>query len=355
MRRQINKIISIILALMPCVLWAQGTAPSWLDADVRSDQYPQSEYYSGYAEIALSANEKQQTALNRAKQVAIGELSQRIRVLVNTDKTSIDKSVSGSDIEEQLRSSFTSYINTVSLAEVVGSSVESYYNPSLRTAYAFAHVSRSELSAYYQKQISLWLGEVAGTLQTAGELAEKGYKMKAQKQCTGVIDLFARVLFAQDLLSAIDPATDLQQSRAQQLKNTLIQIITDLENSIYVYVECSESVNGQTVVHIGDRLPGLITEKGCGCNFTDSQDEADYVIKVNARLARCQDAPDNIVFCYATATASVYNAHTQKTLKPQITESKGGWTSGNRAKATEEAFDDLADKIVEKVMPMIKN
>ncbi|MDR0940883.1 MAG: hypothetical protein LBM68_01515 [Bacteroidales bacterium] len=355
MKKAINKILVSLWLFIPCALMAQGTAPSWLDADVRSAQYPQSEYYTGYSEIALAAKEQQQTALNRAKQIAVGELSQRIRVLVNTDKTSIDKSVSGSDIEEQLHSSFTSYINTVSLAEVVGSSVESYYDASRRTAYAFAHVSRSELSVYYQKQISLWLGEVEGTLKTAGELAEKGYKMKAKKECSGVIDLFARIVFAQDLLTAIDPTADLQQSRTQQLKNTLIQTITDLENSIYVYVECTESVNGQTVVHIGDRLPGLITEKGCGCNFTDSQEEADYVIQVNARLARCQDAPDNIVFCYATATASVYNAHTQKTLKPQITESKGGWTVGNRTKATEEAFDDLADKIVEKVVQLIKN
>jgi hypothetical protein len=40
---------------------------------------------------------------------------------------------------------------------------------------------------------------------------------------------------------------------------------------------------------------------------------------------------------------------------PKIAESKGGWTNKNRAKATEEAFNELADKIVEKVIPMIKN
>jgi hypothetical protein len=214
------------------------------------------------------------------------------------------------------------------------------------------------LAKYYQSQISHHLNKVEGALQTATELAEKGYKIKARKQCESVIESFARVAYAQDLLTAINEQTDdyvLQQSRSERLRNKLIQTLTDLENSIYVYVECNESVNGQTVIHIGDRLPGMLTEQGCGCNFTDLQEEADYVIKVNARLARCNDAPNNVVFCYANATVSVYNVHTQKTLMPKVSEAKGGWTDKKRGKAIEEAFDTLANEIVEQVIPMIKN
>jgi hypothetical protein len=33
----------------------------------------------------------------------------------------------------------------------------------------------------------------------------------------------------------------------------------------------------------------------------------------------------------------------------------GDWTNRNHAKATEEAFNELAEKIVEKASPMIKN
>jgi hypothetical protein len=348
----------ILLGLNPCVVMAQGTAPTWINGDVRNMQYPQETYYSGFAEIPLSSSETQEKALNRAKQAATGELSQRIRVMVSSNKTSIDVSLSGTDIEEQILSQFSSIVKTTSQAEVTGSKLETWYDAKTRTVYAFAFVSRAELTAYYQKQISFWLNKVDGVLQTAAELASKGYKMKARKQCESVINAFANVFYAQDLLTAIDQnANDatLQQSRSEQLRNTLIQTITDLENSIYVYVECKETVNGQTVVHISDRLPGMITDKGCGCNFTDLQEEADYVIKVNARLARCNDAPNNVVFCYANATVSVYNVHTQKTLTPKIEETKGGWTDRNHAKATEDAFNELADMIVEKVIPMIKN
>jgi hypothetical protein len=219
-------------------------------------------------------------------------------------------------------------------------------------------VSKAELAGYYRKQITLYLNKVDGALTTAAELAGKGYKTKARKECMAVVDAFAAIAYAQDLLTAIDENADdstLQQSRSERLRNLLVQTIVDMENSIYIYVECNETVNGQTVVHIGDRLPGLLTENGCGCSITESEEDADYVIRVNARLARCNDAPDNVVFCYATATASVYNVRTQKTLVPKIPETKGGWTNRNRAKATEEAFDELADRIVEKVAPMIKN
>lgn len=99
----------------------------------------------------------------------------------------------------------------------------------------------------------------------------------------------------------------------------------------------------------------MITENGCSCNFTDSKEDADYVIKVKASIARCNDAGNGNVFCWANATVDVQNVRTQKTLKPKIDEAKGGWTNGNKAKATEEAFNELADKIVEKIMPMIGN
>lgn len=358
MKRIINRLLFFLGAILPYVVFSQANAPVWLDGDVRNMQFPQNSFYTGFSEIPITPNEGQEKALNRAKQKALGELSDRVRVMVKSDKVLTDISISGSGIEEQISSKFSSLVNTTSQTEVTGSKVDSYYDSKNRIVYAFAYVSRAELSNYYQNQISLWLNKVEGAIQTAGELAEKGYKMKASKQCESVADDFAKVLYAQDLLTAIKGNADdsvLQQSRSERIRNILVQTITDLENSTYIYLQCNETVNGQTVVHIADRLPGMLTEKGCGCNFTDLKEEADYVINIEVHLSRCNDAPDNVVFCYANATVKVFNIHTLKTLMPKIEETKGGWTSGNKAKATEEAFNALADKIVDKVMPMIKN
>jgi hypothetical protein len=361
MKRRINSLIipvAVILAMSPCAVMAQGSAPMWLDGDFRTMQYPQDAYYSGFAEIAVAKGEGQEKALNRAKQSATGELSQGVRLTIRSDNTSENVSISGSGIEEQIRSKFSSMIQTTSQAEVTGSKVEAWYDNKTRTAYAFAYVSRAELATYYQNQISLWLNKVEGILQTAGELVEKGHKMKARKQCESVIEAFAKVAYAQDLLTAIDAQTDnaiLQQNRSERLRNDLVQTLTDLENSIYVYVECKETVDGEEVVYIADKLPGLLTENDCQCNFTELEDQADYVIKVDAYIARCSDAAGNAVFCYANSTVSLYNAHTQKILKPKIDETKGGWTNKNYTKAGEVAFDELVKKIAAKVAPMMKN
>jgi hypothetical protein len=355
-----NFIILILLAcsLLPCAVIAQGSAPDWMDTDMRNALYPAENYYTGFAQLSVTTNEGQDRALNRAKQDALSELSERVRVMVDSRQTSVDVSIGGSDIEEQIRSQFVSDIKTTSQTEVVGGNLKTYYDKAKNEIYAFAFVSKAELASYYRKQISLYLNKVDGALQTAGELTEKGYKMRARKQCESVVDAFANVAYAQDLLTAIDEKADdnsLQQSRSERLRNTLIRTLTDLENSIYVYVASTEIVEGEEVVYIAGKLPALLTENDCGCSFTESEEDADYVIKVNAYLARCIDAASEMVFCYVDATVSLYNVRTQKTLKPKIGETKGGWTGKNYTKAREEAFYGLSKKIAEKIASMMKN
>lgn len=346
------------LVLFPCAVMAQGTAPAWLDSDVRNMQYPAETYYTGFGEVSVAAGSGQEKSLNRAKQAAIGELSERVRVMVNSEKTSLDISLSGSDMEEQIRSRFVSAIKTASQTEVVGSKVNTYYDASRKTAYAFAYVSKADLAAYHQSQITLYLNKVDGALTSAAELVRKGVKVKARKQCEDVVQHFAIVAYSQDLLTAIDPQADdatLQQRRSERLRNELVQTLTDLENSIYVYVECKEIVDGEEVEYIADKLPGLLTDNDCGCNFTTDEENADYIVKVDAYIARCNEATGGTVFCWGDATVSLYNAHTKKTLKPKIPEAKGGWTGKNYTKAGEEAFDELAKNIAEKVIPLMKN
>lgn len=347
-----------VLAFLGMPLYAQTNKPDWLDVDIRNLYYPQDSYYTGFSEVSVSQSENYEKAVERAKERALGELSDRVRVMVDTKKTSTDISYSGTNLEEQISSKFSSLVQTTSQTEVVGSKINTYFDSRNSLIYAFAYVSKTELKSYYQNQISLHLNKVEGILNTATELAEKGYKIKARTYCLSAADDLAAIVYAQDLLTAIDDDvtdTTLQQMRAEQLRNDLIQTIADLENSIFLYLECEELVNGQSVIYIADRLPGLLTEQGCGCNFTDVKEEADYILNIDARLSRCQDAPDNIVFCYANATVSLTNTHTGKTLKPRVPETKGGWTDRNKANATEEAFDELSEKIVEGVLPMIKN
>jgi hypothetical protein len=350
--------IYVLLACvaLPLSLAGQG-APRWLSSAGREQAYPAAAWFTGFAEGNVRPNEAMPAAVARLKREAQGLLAEGIRVSVesSTNARSVSERLNRA---EQLTAIFESAVSTAAKADVTGIKTESWLNADEGTLYAFAWVNKAELAAYYRSQISLHLNKVESALTTASELAEKGMKAKARRQCEEVVRGFAAVSYAQDLLTAIDAYAGeaaLQQQRGEHLRNALIQTLTDLENSTYVYVECREAIDDEEVTYIADRLSGLLTESDCECSFTNMEDQADYVVRVNARLARCADATGSTVFCYANGTVSLYNAHTQKTLKPKIGEAKGDWTNKSYAKAAEEAFDELAKKIAAKVAPMLKN
>jgi len=358
MKERASRLIALAaLVLVSCAAMAQGTAPAWLNRDVRSAQYPQESYYSGFAEVSAALYNGREAAIHNAKQLAIGELSERVRVTVNSVKASTRMSTSGSDIDETIRSKFVSVVQTGSQTKVPGSRLESWYDEATGTAYAFAYVSRTELEEFHRLLLLFSLEMVEGALKTAGELAEKGYKMKALKQCEEVKEknFFAEIDSAYNMIAAINPQADDLLALSKQidsLRNALTQTIADLHKSVYIYVECTETVDGESVTHIADRLPGTLLEKDCNCVTTKWEPEADFVVKVNARFVRCVDAPDDIVFCYARAVVSIYNTRTKKTERPKIEDGKGGWRY--RERAIELAFDDLTDEIAKEVNTIIK-
>ncbi|GHV69218.1 hypothetical protein FACS1894199_17590 [Bacteroidia bacterium] len=333
--------------------------PRWLDDEAREADYPNNVYITGFASGNMRSGETKSAAVSRIKKESQGLLVEGIRVEVNTQTSSSDKSVkkkgTGIEASEEINSIFESATKTAAKADITGVKIETYEDVANKLIYAFATVKKAELTAYYRNQLSLSLEKVEGALGSAEELAKKGVKISARKQCEDAVQYIATIAYAQDLLSALDPQADLQQRRSERLRNELVQTLTDLENSIYVYIKCKEVVDGEEVEYIVDLLPGLLTNNDCGCNFTTDENNADYVLNVSAYIARCNDAGGGAVFCWANATVSLYNAHTQKTLKPKIDEVKGAWTGKNYTKAGEEAFKDLAKKIAEKVIPMMKN
>jgi hypothetical protein len=352
-----RKIFIIATGMMVSLALQAQEKPRWMDEKYRDSDFPAQTYFSGFAYSELLENKSLQDMAQQVKTEAQTELSKKIRLQISSQTQSKIAAITanGRYSEDE---SFVSQSMLESNTEIVDVKTESYYDPKAKLVYAFAYVNRANLIAYYKNQILLYLNKMESALTTASELVQKGVKMKARKQCEEVIQHFATVAYAQGLLTAIDARADdsiLQQQRSERLRNDLIQTLTDLENSIYVYVACKETVNDEEVTYIADKLPGLLTENDCQCNFTEVEDQADYVIKVEANLTRCNEAMGNMVFCYANSTVNLYNAHTQKMLKPKIDEAKGGGTNKNYTKAGEEAFTELAKKIAAKVTPMMKN
>jgi hypothetical protein len=313
MSKKINnlKVLLLNLVLIPCVAMAQGTVPFWIDADVRSAQYPAETYYTGFAEVSVASGEGQEKALNRAKQRAVGELSERVRVEVSTEKKSTDVSISGSDIEEQIRSTFEAEVKTASNAEIIGAKVESYYDRGKGIVYAFAYANKHELATYYKANIAMLIQQVEGSLNTAEELEHSKEKSKARKHCEDAIPVFAKIRYAQDLLTALDAADgeSLQQAKSEALRNKATQMMARLAQGLYVYVESSEDLFGKKVNIIVGKLKAILAKNGC--SFTDDEEQADLKLTLTTTTRESSNL-NGLVFCYADTEVDLYDNLSKK-------------------------------------------
>jgi hypothetical protein len=347
----------ILLFFAAALLCAGGaaaqSAPRWMDSQSRAMLYPNDTYVTGFAQGMRLAGETLEQAFARLKKDATGELIGGIRSHVKN----VTQVQTVQDANYNVSSVFAGGTATVAEGDIAALNTEQYMDESSGMLYAFAYVRRADLIAYYQNQIGLKLGAVESTLQTAKQLAAAGEKPKALAACQKVSGLFAAVSEAQNLLAATDPlATDmgLQQQRSTALQSELSLMLSALEGSIRVFVKCDLCAVYETVADIPDQLQGLLTDGGCDCNFVDSETAADYVITLVPNI-RCNDPTEHgQVFCYATASVSITNARSGKTMKPQIGEAKGGWTNYNTDRATAEAYKELVKIIADKVMPYFK-
>ncbi|MDR1170791.1 MAG: hypothetical protein LBK97_08170 [Prevotellaceae bacterium] len=366
-------IINLLVVPSVCILFsfavsAQGTAPVWLNPEVRNMQYPPETYYTGYSECSAANGEGQEKVLNRAKQTAVGELSERVRVTVNTQKSSIDASISGSDIEERILSEFTSTINTASQTEIVGSQVQTHYNARSNTAYAFAYVSKAGLIDYYRKQINLDLNSVDLELEISMQLIALGKKISASQNCSEIRGVFDNILNCQKILIAVGADKDaLQIERSKSLQQQVSQLLLSLEQSTYVYVDCRfERKGGVHDAFSSD--PGIICDivkqaiSENDCSVTDNKAEADYELTLIASTTQRSDGTGNsygIISYYANVKGTLYNRIVEKkTADFIILNDPEAYAAGKSPEAAAtKAFKlpALKNRILEKILPKIKN
>ena len=354
--------------LFPWAVMAQGNAPVWLDDNVRNAQFPQDKYYSGFTEVSVNNNDTQENALNRAKQRAIGELSERIRTIVSSLKTQTDVSISGSDIEEQIRSRFSSVTQTESQTNVTNSKVESWYDSQTRTAYAFAYVSRAELTNYYRKQIDVDLNKVETAINLAKQLMAVGKKMSAERKIEIAIPIFNNISFNRDLLVAMDTdKRDLQTQRGNELQQTIEQLRIQIEQSTFVYMNCSYESKGRKDDAFSSD-PGIFCNiiaqalSENDCSITDNKEEADYeltLVTSTAQRSSGQGGQFAILSYYANVKGTLYNRLTQKqTTTFIILNDPDAYAVGrNPEDAATKAFKlpALKNKVMENILPKIKN
>lgn len=348
----LNRILlSIVISALP--LFLLGQKPVWTFSSERENNYPANLFYTGYMEGNVRAGETVEQAKNRALKDAQGMLSGKIRITIKTEATSSTNSVSSRQ-NERIDTEYRDKVQTATDVEIVGVHSEApYYDASTGIVYAFAYVSRKELSNYYRSDINLILSQVEGALQTAKELESAGEKSKARQQCEAAKPLLAKVRASQDMLATVSPgisSEDLQQPRTEAINSYLAQMQAQLAQAVFVYVVSNEFLFNTKVNIVANQLKAELAKSGC--SFVDDARKADFKLSINVTTRHANDN-GNFVFCYADTQVELYDIRKQKVVYSDEIAQKGGDIS--QEKAARRAMADVVKTIFGKLKPWIEN
>ena len=342
-----RKLIVSILVLVSFALQGQ-VKPSWTSASEREANYPQRFFFTGYIEGNVQRDETVEEAKNRLLKDAQGLLTDGIRVTIRSQ--SATRTVS---TDTHFNAVFEASVQTASEVEIAGINSEPTYHDS-RTGivYAFAYVSRHELAGYYKGNLAMNLAQAEGLLKTAQDLEASGEKGKARGQCEQAIPLLARIRTAQDLLTAIDvniTPDGLHQARTEALHNKLVQMMAQLAQAVYVYVESDERNFNQSSTIISNRLKAALSAKGC--SFTDDPAQADFRVKITA-TTRLHGVEHGLTVCFADVAVALFDVKRNRSVFHDEFSQKG--ISTTKEAAGRKAHEDAAPAIVDKFSQWIE-
>jgi hypothetical protein len=367
---KIKLMLIVLLAGLPLIVCGQATTPLWTQEVYREHNYPKEEWYIGFVRDKLKTGDEMGKILKALEREAQNQLAESIIVKIegatNVEQTSIQ---SGNDQHEQITIDYRQAVKTATIATTVKSEVKSHYESSSGTVYAFAAVRRSDLSAFYQKQIEMELVKIETELGIANQLAATGKKMSAARKCQETKQIFDEITRYQDLLVAIDTKIDANAMHIEsirEMQQKINRILTDLEQSIFVYVDCQYEYKG----HKDDAFssdPGIICDivkqalSENGCSLVDDDSNADHILTLVAYTVQRSDGtgPYGIISYYANVKGTLYNRHTnRKTVDFSILNDPDAYATGKDPEtAAAKAFrlPALKDKILKNILPKLKD
>lgn len=355
----------IILTTLVC--WAMTAVsafaqmpPTWSDYDMRQLEFPDSEYFTGYAEGAPMTGERQEVATQRLKDAARVEAVSTIRVHITNQSTNDLISQQLSNMEGEfwnVMNTFTSSTTTTVDMKIPGLQIEAWRDPQTGSIYAFAYVKKSTLIRQLEKQITVALTKVEMSLDQVDQLIATGQKLQARSAAEKALPLFAEVDEAQKLLVAVDAdATEetLMLNETRQLQQRLMAMVAHLKNALTICIQCDASIFGSHYPTLSATLQGHLSK--LGCNFVSDPSVADWVVMIQASAREYSTVlTGNIAtyFVYVDATVSVRKTVTNQLVYEDMLTEKGGHTH-NYHQAAREAYRYLTPKICKAVEEQVK-
>ena len=334
--------------------------PDWYDHDLRRVAYPDSEYFTGYAESTPMSGERVEVATQRLKDAARVEALSTIRVHVknNTTNNALNQTLRSSEgtFRQSMRE-FTSSTTTSVDMKIPGLQIEAWRDPQTGTISAFAYVKKSTLIRQLEKQITVALTKVEMSLDQIDQLIATGQKLQARSAAENALPLFAEVDEARKLLVAVDAdATEetLMLPETRQLQQRLMAMVAQLKNALTICIQCNASIFGTNYPTLSSTLQGHLSK--LGCNFVSDPSTADWVVDIQSQAREYNVMTMGNVstyFVYVDANVSVTKTATGQRVYENMFTEKGGHTH-NYEQAARDAYKYVTPKICQVVEEQVK-
>lgn len=334
--------------------------PSWYDHDLRRLDYPDSEYFTGYAESTPMSGERVEVATQRLKDAARVEALSTIRVHVknNTTNNALSQTLRSSEgtFRQSMRE-FTSSTTTSVDMKIPWLQIEAWRDPQTGTISAFAYVKKSTLIRQLEKQITVALTKVEMSLDQVDQLIATGQKLQARSAAEKALPLFAEVDEAQKLLVAVDADANeetLMLPETRTLQQRLMAMVAQLKNALTICIQCNASIFGINYPTLSSTLQGHLSK--LGCNFVSDPSTADWVVEIQSQAREYNVMTMGNVstyFVYVDANVSITKTATGQRVYENMFTEKGGHTH-NYEQAARDAYKYVTPKICQVVEEQVK-
>ncbi len=349
-------ILSLFIFITVISIPNEGNAqktPNWTKASYRSAKYPAATFITGYAHDIKSKDESIADATERIKNMATGNLAKNIITTIKTVSKNHTQSIEYKNNEE-LKQTFESQTQSETNAQINGIKTLEYHNPKTDHLYAFAYANRYEVIGYYKANINMHLQQIKGFISAAKEFARTSEKIEAEKEYLKTIPLFAKIEYAQGLLLALDKnanESSVKIKESTELRNSVVQALSELKQGIYVHIDVSASLFGTSTDLLENKLKAELAVNKC--SFVQEKSKADWLITIIASSRKGSNA-HGLFFSYVDATISLKKAYNNKHVYQDEIKQKGG--SGNGFKpAAKKAFESIAPKIAKNLLKWINS
>jgi hypothetical protein len=338
-------LLAVLVAMFSSQLtYCQDIVPLWISDAWRSKYYPSSEWYTGFSQDVLKQKANTAESLNRLEKEAQNKMAENIAFSISgisTVANSGDKKQQAQNYSEKTSVEYRQIILSSTDAKVTGMETRSYHDTETSRIYAFAAVKKKDMANFYKARISSIFSFANNEFAIAEYFTEQGKKKQALDKIHAAEDTLKSISHWGSLLQSIENDSSYLEKEISFWQRVNIAK-TQLQNGTSVYLDIS-----------GDNdLGGLgaeIQEKGCNCTIAEERGNAEYLVTIKTKLSRCDENKYRQIFCYVNAIVIINSTKLKKTVNLKVDEEKGGWTNGNKDKATEEAFKKFISSLAEKI------